>query len=385
MRLGSPGFNGERLRQARQARGYQQIDFADTLGITRQVVSKYEAGLATPSDYILKKITTLLRLPPHFFKTQITNYFEDQTFLYRSLKSANKVDKQRAEARLEWLAEIVEYADNYVNLPKVNLPFEVLDKIPREAHQITNEFIDNLAKELRQFWGLGNAPIPNAIRLLEANGFVVALDAFEAPEIDGLSAWSKKLSIPFVMLNKDIESAVRLRFSSIHELGELLLHRYSLAELDKNLISLYDHQAHRLASSFLLPEEAFLADLYSVTLDSLLDLKQKWRVSIAAMLEYLKNRDVISVEAYRGLRVKLSKRGWKDKEPYDEDWDVEEPVLLKQALNLMVQEQLQSTHDIVYSTALDEQTLGQLTNLPEHFFQFEDYSDKLIFDKSVRR
>ncbi|MEL7937698.1 ImmA/IrrE family metallo-endopeptidase [Pseudomonas delhiensis] len=44
-----------------------------------------------------------------------------------------------------------------------------------------------------------------------------------------------------------------------------------------------EDQAHRFAGVFLLPAETFAADVRSsVTLDSLLLLKQRWGVSVAA-------------------------------------------------------------------------------------------------------
>jgi transcriptional regulator with XRE-family HTH domain len=41
---GTPGFVGDRLREAREARGLSAVSLADLLGITRQAISLYESG-----------------------------------------------------------------------------------------------------------------------------------------------------------------------------------------------------------------------------------------------------------------------------------------------------------------------------------------------------
>src|SRR5699024_3355284 len=109
--------------------------------------------------------------------------------------------------------------------------------------------------------------------------------SFSDMTIDACSTWDKD-NRPFVFLNYDKGSAVRSRFDLAHELGHLLLHS-QIKESDFNKRSIYkriEQEANYFASSFLLPEESFGNDLQINSLSHYIVLKEKWKVSIAAMI-----------------------------------------------------------------------------------------------------
>ena len=374
----TPGFIGARLRQAREARGIQQIELADMLGLHRQQMSQYENDHHTPSRETLVRAAEILRLPRHFFMRPVSGHFTGEAIFYRSLKSAGKVDRQRAEARLEWVAELLDYLSEYIDLPTLSLDLSL--ELPSDPNLISDEMIENAAKELRHLWKLGDRPIPYVVRLFEANGAIVVVDDFEAPELDGISAWSKISKRPFMMLNKGARSAARNHFNAAHEMGELLLHRNVTNDIASNpkMTKLLDTQAHKFAGAFLLPERAFLSDLYTITLESLEMLKQKWKVSIGAMIERLKQLGIISDSKYHSLRVGLSRRGWNKVEPYDDVWQAEQPILMKQSLELLVSEGIQNSYDILHNSALDERTLIRLACLDEDFFKSNEQPRNII-------
>src|SRR5260370_7102342 len=70
MKLGSIGFNGERLREARQARGVTAVALASILGVSRAAVSQYEKGVQSPRPDVMDSICACLRLPLAFFLRQ---------------------------------------------------------------------------------------------------------------------------------------------------------------------------------------------------------------------------------------------------------------------------------------------------------------------------
>lgn len=47
---------GERLKIARIAKGLNQRELAEKIGLTKQQITKYETGSSTPSYDVLKKI-----------------------------------------------------------------------------------------------------------------------------------------------------------------------------------------------------------------------------------------------------------------------------------------------------------------------------------------
>lgn len=141
---------------------------------------------------------------------------------------------------------------------------------------------------------------------------------------------------------------------------------------------LLEDQAFRFACEFLLPPKAFLGDLFSLSLDNLSQLKLKWKVSIAAMLVHLHRLGKLTDNQHRSMQTTLTRRKWRNPEPYDDRWPIEEPVMLKQAFEVMIEEGYQNTYDILHLSALDALTVSELANLPHSFFEQDNLDGKLI-------
>ena len=72
------------------------------------------------------------------------------------------------------------------------------------------------------------------------------------------------LKVPYVLLNSDKECAVRSRLDLAHELGHICIHQ-AIPESTLNkqeFFTLIERQAFRFGSAFLLPEKAFLDDVF---------------------------------------------------------------------------------------------------------------------------
>ena len=121
---------------------------------------------------------------------------------------------------------------------------------------------------------------------------------------------------------------------------------------------------------------AFAIDFYSATLDALLTLKPKWNVSIAMMIKRAEDLKFITSEQARWLWISLSKRGWKLKEPLDDEIEVEQPTLLRQSIKLIVEENLQTKQDILFDLPLDPSDIEKLANLPTGYFTEEKSKNK---------
>ena len=70
MRPGTPGFIGQRLREAREARAKTAADLAKLVGVTRAAISQYEGGHQTPSPAVMEKLSKELGVPSQFFLRQ---------------------------------------------------------------------------------------------------------------------------------------------------------------------------------------------------------------------------------------------------------------------------------------------------------------------------
>jgi transcriptional regulator with XRE-family HTH domain len=115
-------FNGEQLRKARVYRGYTVGELAELLGCQRQTISMYENGKSTPGDIsVVFNISRVLNFPPQFFSEDGVKLDEGSTY-FRALLTTNKKYRNQQEQKLEFLASIYSFIQEYVHFPKVDLP-----------------------------------------------------------------------------------------------------------------------------------------------------------------------------------------------------------------------------------------------------------------------
>lgn len=368
MKLGTPGFVGERLRQAREVRGISASALSEIVGVSRAAISQYESvapNSPSPSPDVMRTLSRVLNLPVQWFLRPMQECKHGNIF-YRCLSSATKGARLRAERRYEWLREIVGYVQQYVNMPQVRVPdFDV----PTDPTQLHDTTIDELAAETRRFWGLGNSPISNVTWLLENNGAVVARFELLASTLDAFSEWVPQENRPYVILGSDKGSAARSRFDAAHELGHVILHRNlrtgSLSH--KDLFLHIERQAHRFAAAFLLPEETFGAEVSIPSLDALRTLKERWRVSIAAMIVRLKQLEIVDSEQEKRLWMNMGRRKWRSKEPLDDILEPEQPRYLRRCVEVLVSKGLISGLDIPASFGIPSTDVEQLLGLEQGF------------------
>lgn len=358
MKPGTPGFVGDRLREARDARGVTAVTLADLIEVTRQAVSLYESNRQTPSPETMTRIAEVLKLPRHFFLKEARQK-PASPFFYRSQSSATKSARVRAESRFFWFQDVVEFIGRYVKLPVSNLPSI---EVPVDFRSFDSAIIEDAATQTRRHWGLGNGPISNLVLLFENNGIVVARHELAAETLDAFSPRKDAFRFPFIVLGIDKSSAVRSRFDAAHELAHLILHQ-NVTEKDllrKDSFSVIEEQANRFASAFLLPAETFAQDLGLARLDSMRALKSKWRVSIGAMVHRASQLAMVSPDEARRLWINRTQRGWRLREPLDDELDFEEPRVLKKSFELVLSKGIISPDEICQETGLD---LGEIEKL----------------------
>lgn len=356
---GSPGFIGDRLRQGREARGLTAIALAGLLDITRQAISLFESGQSTPHPDTLYKIAEKLNFPVSFFITPSTRA-SSSTVFFRSMAAATKVDRGRGESRIEWLSEtIVPYFKQFISFPTVNLPsLKILDN----PTNLTDDDIEEIAVHTRREWGLGDGPISNIVRLLENNGIIITRMQLEATTLDAFSRYLASNNSSFIILGDDKKSAVRSRFDTAHETGHIVLHRHINDSQLKNttLFKVIEKQANRFASALLVPGNKFAEDYTVPTLNAFLTLKSKWLVSVGMLIKRAYDLEFISEEHYQRLWINYNRRGWRKEEPLDSKLPIEQPVLLKRALKLILESGLKTPDQILTELPLSPRDIEAL-------------------------
>jgi Zn-dependent peptidase ImmA (M78 family)/DNA-binding XRE family transcriptional regulator len=325
-------FNKSRLKVARQRAGLTMRELASRVGIEPRTVTGYEAGEYLPSDDVARKFARVLGFPLEFFVADDLDIplVEGVSFRSMSKMTARQRDGAIAAGAVAFL--LSDWLDGEFDLPEADLP-DMRDELPQTA-----------AAGLRDYWGLGNRPIKNMVHLLELKGVRVFSLGEDGKEVDAYSLW--RGARPYVFLNTQ-KSAERSRFDAAHELGHLVLHKHASPnglEAEK--------QANEFASAFLMPEAPLRAAGRVSGLPKVVQLKQEWSVSVAAMAYRLHEIGLLTKWNYQQNFVEISRRGWRTEEP--------SPIR---------REQSQIWQKVLSEVRRDEQLglvgLSQLLSLPE--------------------
>lgn len=372
----------ERIREARLARGMTTIDLATSVGVTRQAISKYELGIAEPSSTVLNDVANSLNMPLSYFHKPLSAPANQGTVFFRSLKTNAARAKDVLSVKIQWAAQLAHILSEDIIFPEADLP-----SLPEKYAQViefTYDDIEEITLFLRRYWGLGTAPVTNMSRLLESHGIIVASVKTGFSETDACSSFIEKR--PFVFLDMQKECAVRTRFNLAHELGHLMLHHdISQKDLDdKKTLDRIEKEANQFASCFLLPRASFILDIRSTSLSSFLPLKAKWKTSIQAMVYRCRELEVFSENQMIYIQKQISAKKWRRQEPYDNEWPCEEPVILRTAIQMLIDRGDYSKEEFVELLRLPEKDIEEICSLPNGYLSPVHQSKPIVINFSPK-
>lgn len=328
-------LNGEKLRIARHLAGYSTTDLAKELGVSKQSLSQYENGAELKPE-VYFKILTILNCEKDFLEIPLKDQLIIKNTFFRASANANAAERRYQETKTTILGQLYAFLSKYLNFPKLNLPS--FDE---------SMTIEDKALELRRFWNLGDKPILNMIKCLENNGIIVSTfnssNTEEKNKIDGYTQQftvvnnNELVNLFCVVVENDKRSLSRKNFSLAHELGHIILHRHDdYMEKTKLEQAVIEKEANDFAAAFLMPRDRFLEDLkYVRNLDSFVNLKHKWYVSIGAMMIRAKELKHITEQEYLRLIKNYSYRQYRLQEPLDDVFTTYRPQLFKQSFELL--------------------------------------------------
>lgn len=357
-------FNPRRLEKALIFRCLNTTDLAEEIDISRQTVSGYKNGKIIPRIEQVHDMAFALKMPIKFFFEP--DYRESVSPVYfRSQLTTKKAYREYQKVKMEFTEQLYKFISDYVNFPTLNLP------------KFSKNDPKTVARELREYWGLGNDPIKNIVTLVEKNGVIVSCFSTNTDAID---AFSKRVILDdgretfFIGYSENKKSAARIHFDVAHELGHICLHGWTNnEEVDKEEFAVQEKEAHAFASEFLLPEETFRFDAER-TIPTYLNyakLKEKWKTSIAAMLMRSYKLGIITYDVYKKELINMAKRGVKKQEPLDDKLMTAEPILLNTAVMLLLTNEVFTKDEFVnefrkyYGLTINIEDMEQLLNLPK--------------------
>ncbi len=368
MRSGTTGFIPERLTEIRWARRIPTMTaLARLLSINPSTVSRWEDGTTAPDPEVLADIATKLGVRQEYFLRPV--FSDEKPMFLRSLSTTHVRDLDYQKSQMHWLQEISNVVQHYVDLPQVDIP-DVLNGA--SYHQLREEDIEQIALDLRKHWDIGEGPCTDVVSLMERVGFVIGVIEMGTIKLDGLCSWSPSDNRPHVLLASDKMSFFRRQMDAAHEMAHGILHRDVSREEYKNNHKKIEDQAYRLAGAFLLPSTTYPFEARVPSLTSLLLLKERWHVSIKLQIKRLEDLEVIPKEAATHLYKMYSSKGWSRGEPMDDHWKPAEPRILKDALHLIVDEEVRSKADLQgLEFTISAGDIENLTGLPNGWFAHE--------------
>lgn len=311
-----------RITFARELRGLTKKQLADDIKKTPSAISQIERDLIRPDLETFVSISFTLKVPTSFFieRATPTKPIELASCHFRSLRSTSQTMRRQSARKGDLCVDFMELLES----KGVLFPEEHISSFSASAGY--DDEIEKAARGLRRHWNMGSGPIPNIVKLVESKGIMVLPLPDACNKVDAYSTWRGRR--PCILLSYG-KAASRVTFDVSHELGHLALHEDAVAGEMKT-----ERQADRFAGAFLAPRESFLEECpRRWSFEAFRRLKIRWKMSIAALLYRAKDLGCISISTHRRAMIQLTMEGKRKNE--GDEWPMEKPVLITQALELL--------------------------------------------------
>ena len=334
-----PDFNASRMDLARRRRGLTKRALAEALAVSPRMITAYERGDKEPSDETRGRLAEVLDFPEAFFFGPDPEAVESEASSFRAATRLTAQQRHQALASGALALTLSDWIEARFKLPLTAIPqYQGVD--PETA-----------AEAVRADWGLGEQRISNMLHLLEAHGVRVFSLIQECREMDAFSFWRGER--PYALTNTT-KSAERRRMDLAHELGHLVLHWRGGAQGRAA-----EREADQFGSAFLMPAGSLIsqAPRNNPSAEDLVQAKQHWGVSVAALAYRMHDLGLVTDWQYRSLFIEIGKRGWRVSEPLDGQ---PETSRLLEAVFKLLRDRGESVRDIASDLAITPDELNGL-------------------------
>lgn len=311
-------LNVEMVVVAREAWGMTQRDLADATRIKPYKLSKFETGVGGLSDEDVDVIAYETGFRRHFFYRSDQLIGLGSSLLFnRRLKTTPIPVQRQVQARV-----------NVVRLQLERMlaaaEMESAARIERLDVQEYDGDARAVARRVRAALRLPMGPVQSVTKAIESCGGIVAICNFDAEQIDAAHIWVPGQH-PMFFMNAD-RPGDRHRFNLAHELAHAVMHEFPTGDIEK--------QANEFAAEFLMPTEEIRPELDGLTIEKAAKLKQRWRVSMKALIYNAHRLGCISDKRCRTLYAILRSMLIKPKMEEPIKIAREDPTLIRQLIHL---------------------------------------------------
>lgn len=284
----------QKIKSARILNAMPQEELGNQVGVSKQMISKYEKELAVPSSSVLIKLAKFLKVKPDYFFTPDLVRLDKVNFRKKSSFPIKRQNALKEEIKLR--------LSNYIEIENI-LGIENTFKVSDYKNQINSiGEIEDLVIKLRNQWEIGLDPLHNITQLLEDNEIKVIEIEESEKKFDGLAALIDN-KYALIAINKSFPLE-RKRFTLLHELGHLLL------DLPVCDVSTEESFCNRFAGEFLFPKQSVFKEfgekrshISSIELE---EIQKKYGISISAIIYRLMDCGVISKSKQASFHIKIN-------------------------------------------------------------------------------
>lgn len=358
-------FAPSRLKAAREFRGFNQKKLADEVKVSPMTISHWEKGSCIPTLQNVVEMAGALNFPLTWFEQDELELVDERALSFRCQSRMSVGLRNQSSRTWDFAALVAAQFRADFNLPPVSVP----DLSEEATHP------EVAAQMLRDELRLGLDPVDNMVAVLESMGVLVFWTSIDSRTVDAYCHWDD--NNPIVVLNTNQRCGERSRFNAAHELGHLVLHRESIYRQDFGSAEgeeqvedgetrqKREQEANAFASAFLLPEHGWGEDApFQPEPNDFLELKDKWKVSVAAMIRRNYDLDYFSSDQYERAMTRLTMRSWRLEEP--DPLPNEESIIHRQILEAL-QADSKTARDLAKMLHLDFEALCSLMPGAQHF------------------
>ena len=306
-------INPNMIVLAREARGLTQAELAEEIGISATNLSKMERADIGISNGMVETISDKTCFPPHFFYQGGDIVPENLNYRKREVVAQKLITPIHAKVNI--VRKHVHFLTMALNIQTSPVP--VMEVTEAQTPQI-------IAAKFRKLWKVETPIIADLTKLIEDNGIVIKSFPFNTDRVDSRSILTDD-KFPIIFFNESLLGD-RQRFSLAYELGQLIMHTFSIVPLDRSV----SHEANAFAAEFLMPAKDIIADFKDgVTIPLLGELKRKWKVSMISLLYRADDLGLLSPNQKRYLIQQFNQLKIRRREPMELDIAKEQPRLIQ--------------------------------------------------------
>ena len=299
----------EALRRGRARARYSQDDVGAALGVSRAMVSYWEAGSRAPNDRQLSALARLFGITPADLAEGRDVEPEEVDLAGMLLRADEEIDPGAAPG----IREFVDFLQRYAELAGLlGIPIRGLAQSPfvHRAKFVQKDDVRRKAEEVRSLVGLGTGPIRDLDPVCELLGITVyraplGADLRHAPS----GAFLNHPEVGFsILVNLDMTPG-RRRFTAAHELAHALFHSNETNRVVSNGRGPRESFADAFAGEFLMPSEGVRRFVEEVGIPprivdatDAIHIQRYFGVSWPTALVRLRQMKVVTADTYRELK-----------------------------------------------------------------------------------